>query len=42
LTDSARLLQDIYQLDQYAFESDKRKLNLSQTFSLARLAPQEF
>ncbi|HSH80569.1 MAG TPA: LamG-like jellyroll fold domain-containing protein, partial [Herpetosiphonaceae bacterium] len=42
LTGSARLLQDIYQLDQYAFETDKRKLNLSQTFSLARLAPYEF
>jgi hypothetical protein len=42
LTGSARLLQDIYQLDQYAFESDKRKLNLAQTFSLARLMPQEF
>jgi hypothetical protein len=42
LTGSARLLQDIYQLDQHAFETDKRKLNLSQTFSLARLAPLEF
>jgi hypothetical protein len=42
LTGSARLLQDIYQLDQHAFESDKRKLNLAQTFSLARLAPLEF
>jgi hypothetical protein len=42
LTGSARLLQDIYQLDQYAFETDKRKLNLSQTLSLAQLAPFEF
>lgn len=42
LTGSARLLQDIYQLDQYAFETDKRKLNLSQTFSLARMAPYDF
>ena len=42
LTGSTRLLQDIYKLDQYAFESDKRKLNLSQTFSLAQLAPFEF
>ncbi|MCK6623783.1 MAG: hypothetical protein DPW09_19265 [Anaerolineae bacterium] len=42
LTGSARLLQDIYQLDQYAFEVDKRKLNLTQTFSLAQLAPFEF
>jgi hypothetical protein len=42
LTGSARLLEDITQLDQYAFESDKRKLNLSQTFSLAQLSPYEF
>jgi hypothetical protein len=42
LTGSARLLQDIYTLDQYAFETDKRKLNLSQTFSLARMAPFDF
>ena len=42
LTGSARLLQDIYQLDQYAFETNRRKLQLSQTFSLARLAPAEF
>jgi hypothetical protein len=42
LTGSARLLQDIVQLDQYAFETSKRKLNLTQTFSLARLAPFEF
>jgi hypothetical protein len=42
LTGSARLLRDLYQLDQYAFDTDKRKLNLSQTFSLARMAPLEF
>ncbi len=42
LTGSARLLQDITKLDQYAFETDKRKLNLSQTFSLAQIAPYEF
>jgi hypothetical protein len=42
LTGSARLLQDIYLLDQYAFETEKRKLNLSQTFSLASLIPFEF
>jgi Tc toxin complex TcA C-terminal TcB-binding domain len=41
LTGSARLLQDIYQLDQHAFDTNKRKLQLSQTFSLARLAPLE-
>lgn len=42
LTGSARLLQDIYQLDQYAFETDKRKLQLTKTISLAQLAPVEF
>ena len=42
LTGSVRLLQDMYKLDQYAFETNKRKLQLSQTFSLAQLAPAEF
>ena len=42
LTGSARLLQDIYQLNQYAFNTNKRKLQLSKTFSLASLAPAEF
>lgn len=42
LTGSARLLQDIFRLDQHAFETDKRKLQLTRTFSLARLAPVEF
>jgi hypothetical protein len=42
LTGSARLLQDIYQLDQFAFETNKRKLQLTKTFSLARLLPLEF
>ncbi len=41
LTGSARLLQDIYRLDQYAFETDKRKLHLTQTLSLAQLGAQE-
>lgn len=41
MTGSARLLQDIYQLDQYAFETNKRKLQLSRTISLAQLAPFE-
>ena len=36
LTGSARLLQDISQLDQYAFETARRKLQLTKTFSLAR------
>ena len=42
MTGSARLLQDIFQLDQYAFETNKRKLQVSETFSLARLFPFEF
>jgi hypothetical protein len=42
LTGSARLLQDIAQLDQYAFETDRRKHQLVATLSLARLAPTEF
>jgi len=42
LTGSARLLQDITRLDQYAFETNKRKLQLTQTFSLARMVPAEF
>lgn len=42
LTGSARLLQDIYQLDQYAFETRRRKLQLAQSFSLAQLVPFEF
>jgi hypothetical protein len=42
LTGSVRLLQDIYQLDQFAFETDKRKLQLTKTISLSQLAPLEF
>jgi hypothetical protein len=42
LTGSVRLLQDIYKLDQYAFETNKHKLQLTQAFSLAQLAPFEF
>jgi len=42
LTGSVRLLQDITRLDQFAFDTNRRKLQLSQTFSLARLAPVEF
>lgn len=42
MTGSVRLLRDIYQLDQYAFDSRRRKLQLSQTFSLAQLSPIEF
>lgn len=42
LTGSSRLLQDIYRLDQYAFETDRRKLQLTKTISLARLDPFAF
>ncbi|MGA9772842.1 MAG: neuraminidase-like domain-containing protein [Blastocatellia bacterium] len=42
LTGSARLLQDIYELDQFAFETNKRKLQLTKTISLSQLAPLEF
>jgi hypothetical protein len=42
LTGSARLLQDIEQLDQFAFDSDRRKLNLTQSFSLAGRLPMQF
>jgi Rod binding domain-containing protein len=41
LTGSARLLQDIYRLDQYAFETDRRKLHLTQTLPLSQLAAYE-
>ncbi|MDX8126801.1 Ig-like domain-containing protein [Methylomonas sp. OY6] len=42
LTGSVRLLQDITRLDEFAFESNRRKLQLAETFSLARLFPAEF
>ncbi|MDA0160165.1 FG-GAP-like repeat-containing protein [Solirubrobacter ginsenosidimutans] len=42
LTGSARLLQDIVALDQWAFDSNTRKLQLSKTFSLAQLVPLDF
>jgi hypothetical protein len=42
ITGSARLLADIVQLDQHAFLTDQRRLQLTKTFSLARLAPIEF
>src|SRR5262249_48026443 len=41
LTGSVRLLQDIYRLDQYAFETDRRKLHLTQTLSLSQIAALE-
>ena len=42
LTGSARLLQDIYQLDQYAFEKNSRKQQLTKTISLRELDPLAF
>jgi hypothetical protein len=42
LTGAERLLEDITQLEQFAFLTDTRKLQLSQTFSLGRLSPVEF
>jgi hypothetical protein len=42
LTGSVRLLQDITRLDQFAFDTNRRKLQLSETFPLARLFPLEF
>lgn len=42
LTGSARLLRDIYELDQYAFNTNQRKLQLSKTLSLAQLDPFAF
>lgn len=41
LTGSARLLQDVYRLDNYAFDTSRRKLHLTQTLSLAQLAARE-
>jgi hypothetical protein len=41
LTGAERLAADITRLDQYAFSTDRRRLNLSQTFSLAQLMPVE-
>jgi len=42
MTGSARLLQDLTRLDQEAFLTDRRKLQLSKTFSLALLDPISF
>ena len=41
LTGAERLLADLVALDQYAFETQRRKLQLSKTISLAMLAPLE-
>lgn len=42
LTGSARLLQDITKLDQYAFETTKRKLQMTKVISLGQLYPDAF
>ena len=42
MTGSARLLQDIYELDQHAFATNQRKLQLTKTISLSQMAPFEF
>ena len=42
LTGSTRLLQDITKLDEFAFATDRRKLQLTKTISLATIAPVEF
>jgi hypothetical protein len=42
LTGSARLLRDIYELDQHAFTTNQRKLQLTETISLAQVDPIAF
>jgi hypothetical protein len=42
VTGSARLLRDLTELDQYAFRTNERKLQLTKTISLAELDPFEF
>ncbi len=42
LTGSARLLQDLTRLDQFAFENTKRKLQMTKRVSLAQNFPEEF
>jgi hypothetical protein len=42
ITGSTRLLADIVQLEQHAFLTDQRRLQLTKTLSLARLVPVEF
>lgn len=37
LTGSARLLRDLYKLDQHAFQNDERKLQVRKTLSLAQI-----
>ena len=42
LTGSARLLRDVTELDQYAFRTEQRKLQLTKTISLGQLDPIAF
>ncbi|MBS1686830.1 MAG: hypothetical protein JSS76_18980 [Bacteroidetes bacterium] len=42
LTGSARLMEDITKLDDYAFQSDKFKMQITKTFSLASLCTIDF
>jgi hypothetical protein len=42
VTGSARLMEGLYALDQQAFSSERRLLNLSQSFPLSRFMPIEF
>lgn len=42
LTGSARLLRDLYELDQHAFRTNQRKLQLTETLSLAQIDPFAF
>lgn len=42
LTGSVRLLQDVTRLEQHAFQTNKRRLQLTKTLSLATLLPIEF
>ena len=41
LTGSERLLEDLTRLDEYAFDTDRRKLHLTQTLSVAQIAGAE-
>jgi hypothetical protein len=42
MTGSERLLRDIFELDQYAFRTNQRRLQLSETISVAQLDPFAF
>jgi len=41
ITGSSRLLKDLYELDQYAFNTNSPKLQMSKTISLSEIAPEE-